>query len=298
MLQETSHHPSLISILVQLCRPKTLFLVLSSVILGLSLAKFDGYFDPFIATCTLACAILLQIGANIANDYYDGIEGIDDKRIGPLRVTASKLLPAHQVKKIFMLTLLLAFLVGIPLIMHGGQIIFLIGILSLAIAYGYAGGPFPLSHLPFGEALAFIFFGPIAVIFTYYLQAEQFSSLVLIASLGPGFLAASVMGINNYRDRDSDQEKDKLTLATLCSPFWARTIALSFIDLSLLVCIIVAFKLKSYYPLLPAGIALLFFIPWWKLFTTGDKTLCNKVLAITSFYSFLYSISLSISFFL
>ena len=187
-------------------RPKTLPAGAGPVLIGLGLVGSFNHINYPIAALTLITALLLQISSNLINDYYDGVKGLDkEDRLGPPRAVALGLLPASTVKKGFIFTLSMAFLLGIGLMVRGGTPIIIIGFSSLFFAWAYTGGPFPLSYFGLGEIFAFIFFGPIAVYGTWYLQTLEsgFPSLdVLYMGASVGLISAALMGVNNLRDID------------------------------------------------------------------------------------------------
>ena len=138
-------------------RPRTLPAAIAPVILGSAIAIADKHFEWLPAGAALSVALLLQIGVNLANDYFDYRKGIDTRdRLGPVRVTQSGLIPAKQVKAGMLLTLTLSLIPGIYLITVGGLPVFIIGLACICAALAYSGGPFPLASHGLGEL-----FGPI-----------------------------------------------------------------------------------------------------------------------------------------
>jgi 1,4-dihydroxy-2-naphthoate polyprenyltransferase len=277
-------------------RPKTLFAALGPCILGISLAyRIQGNVSLFIGFLTIACALLLQISTNLVNDYYDAKTGIDNKkRLGPQRVTQSGLIPAHKVMWAFRITMLLAFLLGIYLMNVGGWPIVIIGLSSIVLAYAYTAGPFPLSHYALGEVAALLFFGPVAVWGTFYLQTGNHAIIPIMVGLGPGLISATIMGINNLRDRENDATSGKTTLAVILGETQARNLCIILIILSSFIPILTYFELKL--PrLIMATIVPYFFIKNWMHIYKGkiDSSL-NDVLARTGQYLFVYSLVFSI----
>ncbi len=195
-------------------RPRTLPAAVSPVIVGTALAVRDGAFQPLAALAALVGALLLQIGVNLANDYFDFHAGIDaGARKGPIRVTQSGLIPPAQVRLAMLGVLTLAALIGVYLIAVGGWPILLIGLASLAAALAYSGGPYPLASHGLGDLAVFLFFGPAAVWGTYLAQAKALPWPVLLAALPPGFLVTAILVVNNLRDLESDAAAGKRTLA-------------------------------------------------------------------------------------
>ena len=288
---------SIFKIWVMATRPKTLFASLGPLILSFSLAyKLNGELQILIAALTTLCTLLMQIASNLINDYSDGEKGVDtEKRLGPTRVTQSGLIEAQTVKRGYQICLVLAFILGIPLIFHGGQVIFIMGVISLFMAYAYTAGPFPLSHYALGELLAFFFFGPWAVSGSVYLQTLNFEAEAFIIGLLPGFSAAALMAINNFRDRHEDKTAGKLTLATLSNFYWAHFYPVIFILLSSVGLSLFLSFIYENYIFLCLNFALLPFIKIFKelLKSSGGRHL-NRVLGLTGAYLFLSSLTLSI----
>lgn len=215
-------------------RPKTLPAGLSPVILAIGLSLFHG-FKPslFYTFLIIVCVMFLQVSSNLINDYYDGVKGTDSNdRLGPTRVTSQGLIPAHQVRNAFLSLLLLSFLIGTFLMIKAGLPIVIIGLLSIAAAYFYTAGPYPLSYLALGELMALIFFGPVATWGTYYILTTRHSDLAIIIGILPGFISSTILGINNLRDTVSDKLARKRTLSTLFGETKMRRILLSFVILA------------------------------------------------------------------
>jgi len=195
-------------------RPKTLPASAAPVIVGTACAFGDGGFALLSALAALAGAQLLQVAVNLANDYFDDKHGIDSKeRLGPVRVTQSGLIPPRRVLTAMVLCLTLATLVGLYLVTRGGLPILVIGLLCILSALAYSGGPYPIASNGLGEFFAFIFFGPVAVCGTYYVQTLHMGIRPLIASIPPGLLVAAIMLVNNLRDIPTDSKTGKRTLA-------------------------------------------------------------------------------------
>jgi len=195
-------------------RPKTLPAALSPVIVGAAAAAGDGTFVLLPALAALAGALLLQIGVNLANDYFDYHSGIDTaERKGPLRVTQSGLIPPGQVRLAMAAAFAAAALVGVYLVARGGMPIVAIGVASILSALAYSGGPWPLASHGVADFFVFIFFGPVAVCGTYFVQAGVLTATPAVASLGPGLLITAILVVNNLRDIETDARAGKRTLA-------------------------------------------------------------------------------------
>lgn len=281
---------------LQAIRPKTLFASLSPVLLGLSIAYIEqSRLNILIAILTAISAQLMQIASNLANDYLDSSQGIDtDKRLGPTRVTHAGLISASSMKRALIIVMALAFMMGTYLMWIGGPIIMLIGLLSLYFAYGYTGGPFPLSYNGLGEVAAFLFFGVIAVTGTAYLQTHQFSKLAFIISFGPGFISATILAINNLRDIETDRETKKRTLAVRFGEAFQRRFCLTLIACSSLLILIVIF-IYGYIWLFPTFfLPLLFMRNWIHIAKKPIDKGMNNALAKTAHFLLIYCLLSSV----
>ena len=194
-------------------RLKTLSAAISPVILGCALAFHDGSFYFLICAMTLLAAVLIQIGANFANDVFDFQKGSDrEGRLGPIRLTQSGFISPEQMKKAMWLTFALAICVGFYLALIGGWPIVIIGLASIVAGIAYTGGPYPLGYHGFGDVFVFIFFGLIAVPGTYYLQTNTVSNLSISMGVIMGMLSTAMLVVNNLRDADMDKLSGKKTL--------------------------------------------------------------------------------------
>src|SRR5688572_28759423 len=128
-------------------RPRTLPAAAAPVLVGSALAWHDGAFAPLPAVAALGGALLLQIGANLANDYYDHMKGADTAdRVGPTRATQAGLLAPASVRNAAFGVFALAVLLGTYLVWIGGWPIVAIGVASVVAGLAYTGGPYPLGY--------------------------------------------------------------------------------------------------------------------------------------------------------
>lgn len=163
---------------------------------------------------SVLAVLLMQTGANLVNDVKDAERGVDSAvRVGPMRVTQAGLLDAQAVRSAYRFCFALSLVIAGAGVYRGGLSIAALGVVCVAVAYFYTAGPKPLSHMALGELASLIFFGPVAMLGTIYLQTLEWRWDALLASFGPGFFAAAMMAINNYRDRETDREAQKNTLA-------------------------------------------------------------------------------------
>ena len=192
-------------------RPRTLAAAIAPVLVAVALVGID--FNWLRAVLALNVAVWLQIGVNFANDYSDGIKGTDTDRVGPIRLVASGIATARSVKFAAFISFAIASVAGTWLALLTSPLLILVGIFSIAAAWGYTGGKNPYGYRGLGELSVFLFFGVIATMGTYYAQTEELTLLSFIVSIPMGALSCAILVINNLRDRPKDQLVGKRTVA-------------------------------------------------------------------------------------
>jgi len=192
-------------------RPRTLPAAIAPVLVAVALVGND--INWLRAVLALKVAVWLQIGVNFANDYSDGVKGTDADRVGPIRLVASGIATARSVKFAAFISFAIASMAGTWLALLTSPLLILVGIFSIAAAWGYTGGKNPYGYRGLGELSVFLFFGVIATMGTYYAQTEELTLLSFIVSIPMGALSCAILSINNLRDRPKDQLVGKLTLA-------------------------------------------------------------------------------------
>ena len=202
---------SSLGIWVDGARPRTLPAAIAPVLVATALA--GDSFNPLTALLALAVSLSLQIGVNYANDYSDGIRGTDTDRIGPSRLTAGGLAKPVQVKSAAFISFSVAAVAGLGLAMTTSWWLIAVGAISITAAWGYTGGKNPYGYMGLGELFVFIFFGLIATVGSFYVQAEEITGKSILAGVIVGSLACAILVINNVRDRAKDEVAGKLTLA-------------------------------------------------------------------------------------
>ena len=192
-------------------RPRPLAAAIAPVLVAIALVGKD--FDWLRAVLALMVAVWLQIGVNFANDYSDGVKGTDADRVGPIRLVASGLATAKSVQFAALISFVVASVAGTWLALLTSPLLILVGIFSIAAAWGYTGGKNPYGYRGLGELSVFLFFGVIATMGTYYAQTEELTLLSFIVSIPMGALSCAILAINNIRDRPKDQLVGKQTVA-------------------------------------------------------------------------------------
>ena len=264
-------------------RPKTLPAAVGPVLVGSAMAYSEGGFNTLVFFVTIAAALLIQVGTNFANDYYDYVKGADTAgRTGPVRATQAGLVTPAEMKQAFIVTFLAALILGCYLVYTGGIAIVIIGIMSILCGVLYTGGPYPLGYIGLGEVFVLIFFGPVAVGGTYFLQTASIKAAVILVGLAPGFLATAILVVNNFRDVHTDRTVGKKTLAVRFGYRFTVIEYISSIAIACLIPVILCLCIRSHYRCL---ISLLTLIPAQRsirTFLSGpEAAVLNELLADT-----------------
>ena len=195
-------------------RPATLPAAVVPVLVGGAVAARLGSFQPLPFLAALLASLLIQIGCNLANDYFDYRQGADTAaRLGPTRVTQSGLVAPEAVWRATVLVFGLAAVLGLYLVWVGGWPILAIGLASIAAAVLYTGGPWPLGYHGLGDVVCFVFFGLVGVVGMVVLLAGSAPLAAWTAALPVAGLVTAILVVNNLRDIDTDRAAGKYTLA-------------------------------------------------------------------------------------
>ena len=276
-------------------RPKTLAASVAPVFIGSAMAySADEEFRGWVAALCLFSTMALQVGTNLANDYFDFLKGTDRAdRQGPPRVLTLGWLQRRELYRGMLLSFAVAAILGLILsFVRGGWPVVLILLLGILAGIGYTGGPFPLAYHGLGDFFAFIFFGPVAVAATYYVHALNLSPAAIMMGSSPGAFAVAMIAINNYRDRETDGRSGKHTLALR----FGKTFARGEISLALILGIVTPFFLEWHlgnvmllFLLFPGGIILR------DLWMHENGKVLNSCLARTGQLMLLHSLLLSMA---
>jgi 1,4-dihydroxy-2-naphthoate octaprenyltransferase len=197
-----------------------LLAAIAPVLVGTSLAGVS--FNPVRALLALIVSLALQIAVNYANDYSDGIKGIDEDRIGPIRLVGQKLATPRAVKNAAYIFFLIAAVAGLTLALQTSLWLILVGAIAILAAWTYTGGPKPYGYSALGEVSVFLFFGVVATAGSYYVQSQEITFASLMLSVPIGALACAILGLNNLRDLEKDKISKKNTLAVILGDRSAR----------------------------------------------------------------------------
>jgi 1,4-dihydroxy-2-naphthoate octaprenyltransferase len=254
-----------IGVWIQAARPRTLPASLVPVAVGTALAA--GRHPRWLpALAGLGGALLIQIGCNYANDAFDALKGADTaERVGPQRAVAAGLIAPRAMLAAATLVLALAFLIGLYLTAIAGWPILALGLVSIACAIAYTGGPFPLAYHGLGDLFVFLFFGLAAVLGSAWVQlGGNADSVAYLVSAPPAWLVAAGLGlqctaiiaVNNLRDIETDRVAGKRTLQLRIGDRASRVYYL-LLHLAAAGCYAAGAVSNARWLLLPAAIALM-----------------------------------------
>ena len=193
-------------------RPRTLLAGVTPVVLGQALAIREGQGSAALFVVSFFWMMLLQIGCNLHNDYFDFKQGADtEERVGPVRVTQSGLISARTVLVVSLSFFGGGALLGAYLTHLGGTPALWMSLIVMFGLYAYSGGPFPLSYHALGEVVVFTCFGLFPTLLTYYVQTLHLDGSVWLVALVPSLMAAAILCVNNLRDVVTDGKSGKNT---------------------------------------------------------------------------------------
>lgn len=248
----TAPGPSRGQIWIEAARPRTLPAAFAPVVVGSALAWRDGGFELMPALICLGFALLIQIGTNFANDYYDHRKGADTgARVGPRRAVAAGLVTPATMRRAMIGVFTAAFVLGLSLLWWGGPWLLVIGVASIVCGIAYTGGPYPLAYHGLGDVFVFVFFGLVAVGATYFVQVGEIDADVLLLAAPVGLLAANILVVNNYRDAETDAVARKRTLVVILGRGWARRQFQASLALAFALLVPAAWRQESAWLLLP-----------------------------------------------
>lgn len=204
-------------------RPKTLMASVCPVTIGTALAIHDHAFHLPAALAALTGALSIQIGTNYCNDYFDFRQGADTSaRKGPTRAVQAGLITPGKMAVATCLVFSVTAAICVYLVLRAGWPLAALGVISIFCGVWYTATRFSLAYLGLGDLFVLVFFGPIAVAGTYYVQSLRFSWPTLVAGIAPGLLSVAILVVNNLRDLQEDAAAQKRTLAVRLGARFAR----------------------------------------------------------------------------
>ena len=281
-------------------RVRTLPAAVAPVLVG-SAAAYRAHGLAWLPALAAICgAIAIQIGANFANDVYDAEKGADGpNRVGPPRAVASGWISASAMKSAMIAVFALAMLIGGYLTAHAGWPVVAIGLASIAAGIAYTGGPYPLGYNGLGDIFVFLFFGPVAVLGTMYVQLHRFDWVAVLASIGVGALATAILVVNNLRDADTDVAVGKRTVVVRFGKRFAYGEYVAMLVLAAGVAVAMSVWLHHAGPMVSMAVAPLAVRRYRQLRAAHAGPVFNGLLAATAqvllFYSLLLTVGIALT---
>jgi len=202
-------------------RPRTLGASLTPVVVG---TAASGELIPWRFVAASLVGLGLQVGVNLANDFHDGVRGVDtSQRLGPPRLTSSGMASPKAVLAAALMSILVAGLAGLALALATTLWLLPLGAVAMLALWLYSGGPRPYADVGLGEIMVFLFFGVMATAGSAYVQVETVSSAAWWSSVPVGLLAVAILLANNLRDIPTDEAAGKRTLAVRLEEQRTRT---------------------------------------------------------------------------
>jgi 1,4-dihydroxy-2-naphthoate polyprenyltransferase len=237
---------------VEAARPRTLPAALAPVLVGTAAAErvpAEVSLPRF--ALALVVALALQVAVNYANDYFDGVKGVDTPdRTGPRRVVASGLVAPEQMRRATVVALAVAAVAGLALAAMVGWELLLVGVVAILATLGYSGGSKPYASIGLGEVAVFVFFGLVATVGSQYVQDEEIAVLAVGAAVPVGLIAVALLVVNNLRDIPTDTVAGKRTLAVRIGEGNTRLLFQALLAGALAFLLPVAALADSWWPLL------------------------------------------------
>ena len=200
--------------------PASIIPVLFGTVLAVILNPgIDFNFFNFIL-CIIG-AVLVHVGTNIINDIYDYEKGIDkeDKELGiphgGSMVISMGLVSLKEMKKAAVISLLVAFAIGVYLFTQAGMWILYLSLFGLLSAIFYTAKPIALKYKALGDIQVILSFGVGMTLGAYIVQTGEFSWMPVIFSIPLGMLIDAILHSNNIRDINFDGKFGVKTLPIL-----------------------------------------------------------------------------------
>ena len=279
-------------------RLPTLTAAVSPVLVGSGVAIHQHVFSLAAALAALLGAICLQVGANFANDVFDFKRGTDTAdRLGPPRASQLGLLSTKEMLAGMWLAFAFATGAGVFLVWTAGWPVLAVGVASILAAIAYTGGPWPTGYHALGDLFTFVFFGPVAVAGTYFVQAGDVSTLAWLASIPVGCTVTMILVVNNLRDIPTDRQTGKRTLAVVMGDRWSRWWFVLLAKVAVAIPLLTAVT-----GLAPWGVLVLPIAAWWLwppmkavLLTGTHGRALNPVLKATARFNLVFGLAWAVT---
>ena len=210
--------------------------------LGTVLAAFAGYNITWFRFGVLVFAVVaVHAAANLLNDYYDFVRGVDQHVFPVSGAVVRGWLSGMQVRRVAFVLLVAGVGVAGGLIWVSDWKLLVLVLVGIGLALGYTREGLCLKYVGLGDPTVLLGFGILPVLAAWVLQTGAFAWFPVWWSLPPGLLAVAILHANNWRDRLHDAEKGCKTLAVRlgsrgCRLYWQGLLLMSMATVVMAVC--------------------------------------------------------------
>ncbi len=225
----------------RMIRPHTLSASLAPVFVGTAASMCStGHLKPLLFFAIFSAAVIIQIAANLFNEYFDFIHGLDTA--DSVGISGTIVRDGASPKFVLFMALLcyvIAMILGLWLSYRTSWLLLVVGGICMVFGFLYAGGPYPISRTPFGELFAGGLMGSGLVLISFFIQTGMVTRNAVLTSIPSFILVALILTANNLRDRVGDEANGRRTLVILLGAkrsfvFMMTGIALAYIWLLVL----------------------------------------------------------------
>jgi len=170
----------------------------------------------------VVAVVLLHMGANLGNGYYDHVSGADPANPNPgvlsggSGLITSGALPAAFFLRSSIVCLVLGAALGLHLnFAQPGNLVLVVGLVGIALAHFYTAPPVKLAYRGLGEIAVGLALGVLPVVGAYYVQAGTMSWRVVMASLPISFAVVLILWVNQIVDFKPDRDTGKRNLVVV-----------------------------------------------------------------------------------
>ncbi|UCG01453.1 MAG: 1,4-dihydroxy-2-naphthoate octaprenyltransferase [Candidatus Heimdallarchaeota archaeon] len=192
------------------------------LVLGMAIAWYETrIFDPLLGFLTLLAGVAIHAGTNLINDYFDQPTDDLNQNFSPFNGGSRMIQNNVLVPRQILIASVICYLVGVVtalfiIIYTGGFLLLLFLAIAVLLGLFYTALPVQLSYRGLGEIAVFVGFGPLGVLSAFFIQLGYINwGLCLMASIPIAFLIAMVLFLNEFQDREADQEAGKKTLVVV-----------------------------------------------------------------------------------
>lgn len=205
----------------QASRPPFYIATLVPLSLGwISAAKDLGAWRPGLFCLILLCSFFLHLAANLANDLFDHLQGVDrqDSIGGSRAIQEGKIALGSYVKALAVLYSGSLFMALAGVLYTGHQGIWGIVIFAILASYFYVAPPIRYGHRALGELFVFLSMGLVMTAGTYYTLTGVWKGEIFALSIPVGLMVAGILYYQSLPEMKTDKATGKHTLANVLGP--------------------------------------------------------------------------------